>query len=169
MTAKDQQVTVSTVAPTQTMQKSFLLTYRMFCQGSEHIRLIDPNKPISPELLDPSLSQQWLGQVQDVAQKLHAYLRELPSGQITFNLVDPNGNVKVETPTRWEVLEVLLYGYFSHVTQRKRLNNWLSTPFRPLVEGMLMAEFRDILLRTLRAILHLAHYARIELGLPQSQ
>ena len=36
-TADTQQITVSTTAPTQTMHKSFLLTYRMFVQGSEHM------------------------------------------------------------------------------------------------------------------------------------
>jgi hypothetical protein len=43
-TADSQQLTMSTVAPTQTMHKSFLLTYRMFVQGTEHMRFIDPTK-----------------------------------------------------------------------------------------------------------------------------
>jgi len=53
-TADPQQLTMTTVAPSQTMHKSFLLTYRMFVQGSEHMRLLDPTKKISPELLDSS-------------------------------------------------------------------------------------------------------------------
>jgi len=52
--ADPQQLTKTTVAPSQTMHKSFLLTYRMFVQGSEHMRLLDPTKKISPELLDSS-------------------------------------------------------------------------------------------------------------------
>jgi hypothetical protein len=60
-TATSHQLTTSTVAPPQTMHKSFLLTYRMFVQGSEQMRFIDPTKRVSPELLDTSLSPQWLG------------------------------------------------------------------------------------------------------------
>jgi len=45
-TADPQQLTMSTVAPTQTMHKSFLLTYRMFVQGSEHMRFIDPHSAV---------------------------------------------------------------------------------------------------------------------------
>ena len=168
-TADPQQLTMSIVAPTQTMHKSFLLTYRMFVQGSEHMRLIDPNKQISPELLDSSLSPQWLGQVQDVAQKIHKFLLEKPTGQIEINLIDQQGNTRTESPTRWDILETLLYGDYSHATQRERLNNWLSTPFAEMVKGFLMMEFRDILAYTLGGILHLAHYARIELALPQSE
>jgi len=74
-TADPQQLTMTTVAPSQTMHKSFLLTYRMFVQGSEHMRLLDPTKKISPELSDSSLSSQWLEQVQDVAEKIHTFLR----------------------------------------------------------------------------------------------
>lgn len=168
-TADPQQFTVSTVAPTETMNKSFLLTYRMFVQRSEHMRFIDPNRPVSPDLLDSSLSPQWLEQVQDVAQKIHTFLRDRPSMPIVINLVDQQGNTRTENPTRWDILETLLYGDYSHVTQRERLKNWLSTPFAPMVKGFLMMEFRDILAFTLRGILHLAHYARIELGLPQSE
>ncbi len=168
-TADSQQLTMNTVAPSQTMHKSFLLTYRMFVQASEHMRFIDPNKKISPELLDSSLSPQWLGQVQDVAQKIHMFLLEKPSGQIEINLIDRQGNIRTESLTRWDILETLLYGDYSHATQRERLKNWLSTPFAELVRGFLMMEFRDILAYTLGGILHLAHYARIELALPQSK
>lgn len=167
-TADPQQLTVSTVAPTQTMHKSFLLTYRMFVQESEHMRLINPTKPISSQLTDASLSPQWLEQAQDVAQKIDTFLREKPSGQMQINLNDPQGNTRTEIPTRWDILETLLYGEYAHSSQRQRLNNWLSTPFAEMVRGYLMMEFRDILAYTLGGILHLAHYARIELGLPQS-
>jgi hypothetical protein len=167
-TADPQQLTMSTVAPTQTMHKSFLLTYRMFVQGSEHMRFIDPNKPVSSDLLDSSLSPQWLAQVQDVAQKTHQFLCEKPSGQIEINLIDQQGNKRTETLTRWDILETLLYGEYSHASQRERLRNWLSTPFADMVRGLLMMEFRNILAVTLAGIQYLAHYARIELGLPQS-
>jgi hypothetical protein len=162
-TADPQQFTMSTVAPTQTMQKSFLLTYRMFVQGSEHMRFIDPNKPVSSDLLDSSLSPQWLAQVQDVAQKIHQFLREKPPGQIEINLIDQQGKKETESLTRWDILETLLYGDYSHATQRERLRNWLSTPFADWFRGLLMMEFRDILAETLTGIQHLAHYARIEL------
>lgn len=168
-TADPQQLTVSTIAPTKAMHKSFLLTYRMFVQESEHMRLINPTKAISIQLLDPSLSSQWLEQVQDVAQKIHTFLREKPSGQMQINLIDLQGNTRTEIPTRWDILETLLYGEYAHSSQRERLNNWLSTPFEEMVRGYLMMEFRDILAYTLGGILHLAHYARIELGLPQSE
>jgi hypothetical protein len=168
-TADPQQLTMSTVAPTQTMHKSFLLTYRMFVQGSEHMRFIDPNKPVSPDLLDSSLSSQWLAQVQDVAQKTHQFLREKPSGQIEINLIDQQGNKSTETLTRWDILETLLYGEYSHASQRERLRNWLSSPFAEMFKPFLMMEFRDILAFTLNGIQYLAHYARIELGLPQSE
>jgi hypothetical protein len=137
----------------------------MFVQGSEHMCLIDPTKAISPDLLDSSLSPQWLEQVQDVAQKIHTFLRERPTMPIQFNLIDPQGNTRAENPTRWDILETLLYGEYAHSSQQERLNNWLSTPFAPMIKGFLMMEFRDILAFTLRGILHLAHYARIELGL----
>jgi len=162
-TADPQQLTVSTIAPTETMNKSFLLTYRMFVQGSEHMRFIDPTRNVSPDLLDSSLSPQWLEQVQDVAQKIHTFLREMPSMPIVINLIDQQGNTRTENPTRWDILETLLYGDYSHVTQRERLKNWLSTPFAPMVKGFLMMEFRNILVITLTGIRHLAHYARIEL------
>ena len=165
-TADPQQLTMSTVAPTQTMHKSFLLTYRMFVQESEHMRFIDPNKPVSSNLLDSSLSPQWLVQVQDVAQKTHQFLREKPSGQIEVNLIDQQGNKRTESLTRWNILETLLYGDYSHATQRERLKNWLSTPFAEMFKGFLMMEFREILAVTLGGIQHLAHYARLELALP---
>jgi hypothetical protein len=167
-TADPQQLTMMTVAPSQTMHKSFLLTYRMFVQGSEHMRLLDPTKPISSELLDSSLSPQWLEQVQNVAHKIHTFLREKPNGQIDFTLIDQQGNVRTECLTRWDILETLLYGDYSHVSQRERLNNWLSTPFAPMVRGFLMMEFRAILVYTLSGILHLAHYAQAELASPQN-
>src|SRR5258708_11127714 len=100
---------MTTVAPSQTMLKSFLLSYRMFVQASEHMRLIDPTKKISPELLDSSLSPQWLEQIQDVAQKIHLFLLEKPTGQINFNLIDQQGNTRTENPTRCDVLDTLLY------------------------------------------------------------
>ncbi len=165
-TADPQQLTVSTVAPTQTMHKSFLLTYRMFVQGSEHMRFIDPNRPVSSELLDASLSPQWLAQVQDVSQKIHQFLREKPSGQIKINLIDPQGNRATESLTRWDILETFLYGEYSHASQRERLRNWLSTPFAEMFKPFLMMEFRDILVFTLGGIQHLAHYARLELASP---
>lgn len=168
--ADPQQFTVSTVAPTQTMTDSFLLTYRMFVQGSENMRFIDPIKPISSDIMDASLSPQLLAEVQDVAQKVHTFLREKPTIPIVFNLIDQQGNTRTESPTRWNILETLLYGDRSHASpaQRKRLKNWLSTPFKEQVWELLMMEFRNILVVTLSAIQHLAHYARIELGLPQS-
>jgi hypothetical protein len=52
--ADPQQLTMSTVAPTQTMHKSFLLTYRMFVQVRDNIGFIDPDQKISIALLDPS-------------------------------------------------------------------------------------------------------------------
>jgi hypothetical protein len=165
-TADPQQLTMSTVAPTQTMHKSFLLTYRMFVQGSENMRFIDPNKKVSQDLLDSSLSPQWLEQVQDVAQIIHLFLLEKPPGRIEINLIDQQGNMRTESLTRWDILETLLYGDYSHATQRERLKNWLSPPFEPMVRGFLMMEFRDILAYTLGGILHLAHYARIELAIP---
>lgn len=128
-TADPQQLTVSTVAPTQTMHKSFLLTYRMFVQGSEHMRFINPTKPVSPDLLDTSLSPQWSAQVKDVSQKIHQFLLEKPSGMILINLIDQQGNKTTESLTRWDILETFLYGEYSHASQRVRLRNWLSTPF----------------------------------------
>lgn len=165
-TADPQQLTISTVAPTQTMHKSFLLTYRMFVQGSENMRFIDPNKPVSSDLLDSSLSPQWTAQVQDIAQKIHQFLLEKPPVQIDVKLIDPQGNMRTESLTRWDILETLLYGDYSHATQRKRLKNWLSAPFKEMVWELLMMEFRDILAVTLNAIQYLAHYARIELAVP---
>ncbi len=165
-TADPEQITVSTVVPTQTMQKSFLLTYRMFVQGSEHMRFIDPNKPVSPELLDASFSPQWLAQVQDVSQKIHRFLREKPSGQIQINLIYPQGNRATESLIRWDILETFLYGEYSHASQRERLRNWLTTPFAEMFKPFLMIEFRDILVFTLGGIQHLAHYARLELASP---
>jgi len=167
-TADPQQFTVSTVAPTQTMTDSFLLTYRMFVQESEHMRILHPNKPISSNILDSSLSPQWLAEVQDVAQKVHTFLREKPTIPIVFNLIDKQGNTRTESPTRWDILETLLYGDRSHATPalRKRLKNWLTTDFEEMVRGFLMREFREILAVTLNAIQHLAHYARLELALP---
>jgi hypothetical protein len=164
-TADSQQLTMTTVAPTQTMHKSFLLTYRMFVQGSEHMRFIDPNKNVSPELLDSSLSPKWLEQVQNVAQKIRVFLLEKPPERVEINLFDQQGNTRTESLTRWDILETLLYGDYSHATQRERLENWLSTPFAPMVKGFLMMEFRDILAYTLGGILHLARYARLELAL----
>lgn len=165
-TADPQQLTMSTVAPTQTMHKSFLLTYRMFVQGSEHMRFIDPNKPVSSDLLDSTLSPQWLAQVQDVSQKIHQFLLEKPPMQFEIKLIDPQGNMRKESLTRWDILETLLYGDYSHATQRERLKNWLSTPFAEMFKGFLMMEFRDILAVTLNAIQYLAHYARLELTSP---
>lgn len=165
-TADPQQLTMTTVAPTETMNKSFLLTYRMFVQGSEHMCFIDPTRNISPDLVDSSLSPQWLKQVQDVAQKIRTFLREKPTIPMNFNLIDQQGNTRTEIPTRWDILETLLYGDYSHVTLRERLKNWLSSPFEQMVRGFLMMEFRDILVFTLGGIRHLAHYARIELTLP---
>ena len=168
--ADPQQLTVSTVAPTETMTDSFLLTYRMFVQWSEHMRFIDPTKAISEELLDSSLSPQWLAEVQDVAQKVHEFLGEKPILPIEFNLIDQQGNTRTESPTRWDILETLLYGDRSHTTPalRKRLKNWLTTDFEEMVRSLLMREFREILAVTLSAIQHLAHYARLELGLMPS-
>ncbi len=166
-TAEPQQLIVTTVAPTETMNKSFLLTYRMFVQEKDKIGFINPNQKISRQLLDSSLSPQWLEQVKDVAQKIHTFLREKPTIPMNFNLNDQQGNTRTENPTRWDILETLLYGEYAHSTKRKRLNNWLSTPFAPMIKGFLMMEFRDILAYTLGGILHLAHYARIELTLPQ--
>jgi len=165
-TADPQQLTMSTVAPTQTMHKSFLLTYRMFVQGSEHMRFIDPNKPVSSDLLDSSLSPEWLAQVQDVSQKIHQFLREKPPMQFEINLIDQQGNKRTESLTRWDILETLLYGDYSHATQRERLKNWLSTPFAEMFKAFLMMEFRDILVLTLNAIRFLAYHARLELTAP---
>lgn len=168
-TADPQQLAVSTIAPSQTMHKSFILTYRMFVQGSEHMRLIDPNQRVSQDLLDSSLSPQWLEQVQDVAQKIHTFLREKPTIPMNFNLIDQQGNTRTENPTRWDILETLLYGEYAHFSQQERLKNWLSTPFAAMVREFLMMDFRNILAVTLAGIRYLAHYARIELGLPHSR
>ena len=116
-----------------------------------------------------SLSPQWLEQVQDVAEKIHTFLRKKPTGQIEIKLINQQGNTQTEFLTRWDILETLLYGDYSHATQRERLNNWLSTPFAEMVKGFLMRDLRDILASTLGGILHLAHYARMELGLPLSE
>lgn len=168
--ADPQQFTVSTVAPTETMTDSFLLTYRMFVQRSDHMCFIDPTKAISEELLDASLSPQWLAEVQDVAQKVHTFLREKPILPIEFNLIDQQGNTRTESPTRWDILETLLYGDRSHASpvQRKRLKNWLSTPCKEQVWELLMMEFINILAVPLSDIQYLAHYARLELGLPST-
>jgi hypothetical protein len=163
-TADPQQLTMSTIAPTQTLHKSFLLTYRMFVQGSQHMRFIGPNRPVSPELLDTSLSPQWLTQIQDVSQKIHQFLLAKPSGQIEINLIDSQGNKRTESLTRWDLLETFLYGEYSHASQRERLRNWLSTPFAEMFKPFLMLEFRNILAFTLGGIQHLAHYARLELA-----
>ncbi len=166
--ADPQQFTVSTVAPTETMTDAFLLTYRMFVQSRDKIGFIDPNQKVSQDLLDSSLSPQWLAEVQDVAQKVHTFLREKPTIPMVFNLIDQQGNTMSESPTRWNILETLLYGDRSHATPalRKRLKNWLTTDFEEIVRGFLMREFREILAVTLSAIQHLAHYARLELALP---
>jgi len=167
-TADPHQLTVSTVAPTETMTDAFLLTYRMFVQESEHMRFINPNKLISSNLLDSSLSLQWVAEVQDVVQKVHAFLREKPIIPIEFHLIDQQGNTMSESPTRWDILETILYGDRSHATPalRKRLNNWLTTDFEDPVWGVLLMDFINILAVTLSAIQHLAHYARLELARP---
>jgi len=165
-TADPQQLTMSTVAPTQTMHKSFLLTYRMFVQSKDKIGFIDPHQKVSQDLLDSSLSPQWLAQMQDVANKIRQFLREKPHMPIEFKLVDLQGNTRTESPTRWEILETLLYGEYAHASQQERLKNWLSTSFAPMVREFLMMEFRNILAVTLAGIQHIAHYARLELALP---
>jgi len=168
--ADPQQLTVSTVAPTETMTDAFLLTYRMFVQSRDKIGFIDPNQKVSQDLLDSSLSPQWVAEVQYVSQKVHTFLREKPILPIEINLIDQQGNTMSESPTRWDILETLLYGDRSHATPtlRKRLKNWLSTPYKELVWELLMMNFINILAVTLSAIQYLAHYARIELGLPPS-
>ena len=165
-TTDPQQLTMSTVAPNQTMHKSFLLTYRMFVQSKDKIGFIDPHQKVSQDLLDSSLSPQWLAQMQDVANKIRQFLHEEPTIPIVINLIDQQGNTRTESPTRWEILETLLYGEYAHASQQERLKNWLSTPFAGIVKGFLMREFRDILAVTLSAIQRLAHYARLELALP---
>ncbi|HYT42254.1 MAG TPA: hypothetical protein VEP90_07900, partial [Methylomirabilota bacterium] len=142
--------------------------YRMFVQSRDKIGFIDPNHKVSQDLLDSSLSPQWVAEVQYVSQKVHTFLREKPTIPIVFNLIDKQGNTRTESPTRWDILETLLYGDRSHATPalRKRLKNWLTTDFEEMVRGFLMREFREILAVTLNAIQHLAHYARLELALP---
>ena len=165
-TAASQQLTVATIAPTETMNKSFLLTYRMFVHARDNIGFIDPTQRISKLLSDDSLSPQWREQFQDVAQKIHQFLREKPSGRIDINLLDPQGNKSTESLTRWDILKTFLYGEYSHTSQRERLRNWLSTPFAAMFKPFLMMEFTDILVFTLNGIQYLAHYARLELALP---
>jgi len=67
-----------------------------------------------------SLSPQWLEQVQDVAEKIHTFLRKKPTGQIEIKLINQQGNTQTEFLTRWDILETLLYGDYSHATQRER-------------------------------------------------
>lgn len=168
--ATPEQITVSTVAPTGTMNDAFLLTYRFFLQANEPICFINPNQEISPRLTDLSLSPQWREEFQDFAKKIHAYLREKPHLMpIQVNLCDQQGNIRIENLTRWDILETILYGDAAHSSKRKRLNSWLSTPFAPIVEAFLMREFRDILVYTLDGIQYLAECARIELDLPQNR
>lgn len=162
-TSESQNIIVSEVAPTETMNKSFILTYRMFIQANEGLRLLDPTKPVSPLLLDASLSVEWKDQVQDVAGKIHAYLLEQPTMQIHINLVDGRGNQTTEVLTRWDILDTLIYGQYAHTTKQKRLQNWLSTPFASMAKGMLMMELRESMIVTLRGIHHLVPYARKEL------
>jgi len=100
LTADPQQLTVSTVAPTQTMHKSFLLTYRMFVHSRDKIGFIDPNQRVSQDLSDCSLSPQWLEEVQDVAKKIRQFLLEKPHMPIEFILVDLQGNRRTDSPTR---------------------------------------------------------------------
>ncbi len=161
-TADPQQLTVATIAPTETMNKSFLLTYRMFVHARDNIGFIDPTQRISRLLSDDSLSPQWREQFQDVAQKIHRFLGEKPSGQIEINLIDQQGNKTTESLTRWDILETFLYGEYAHASQRERLRNWLSTPFAVMFRPLLMMEFTDILAFTLGGIRHLAHYAQLE-------
>lgn len=163
--SESQEFTVSTLAPTETMHKSFILTYRMFVQGNEGMRLLDPTKLVSPILLDASLSSQWRDEVQAVASKIHGFLLDQPTMPIAINLVDGQGKQATENLTRWDILDTLIYGLYAHSTKRKRLQNWLSTPFADRFRPLLMMEFRDILVYTLRGIHHLAGYARTELGL----
>ena len=167
-TADPQQLTMSAVAPTQTMHKSFLLTYRMFVHSRDKIGFIDPNQKVPQDLLHSSLSPKWLEEVQDVAKKIRQFLLEKPTIPIEFILVDLHGNTRTESPTRWDILETLLYGEYAHASQRERLKNWLTTDFEEEVRSFLMREFRDILMVTLSGIIYLADYARIELGLAQS-
>lgn len=162
-TANPQQIMVRTIAPTETMNKSFLLTYRMFVQGSEHMRFLDPTKEVSPDLVNPSLSVEWLNQIHMVSNAIHAYLLDAPTMPITINLVDPQGNVTSESLRRWDILETVLYGDYAHVSQRKRLQAWLSGPFGSMFQEFLMLEFREILMTTLHAIHYLADCARQEI------
>ena len=167
-TADPQQLIVSMVAPTETMTDAFLLTYRMFVQSRDKIGFIDPNQKVSQDLLDSSLSPQWVAEVQDVAQKVHTFLGEKPILPIEFKFVDLQGNTRTESPTRWDILETILYGDRSHATPalQKRLKNWLTTDFEDPVWKVLMMDFIDILAVTLSDIQYLAHYAQLELAVP---
>ena len=162
-TSESQNIVVSEVAPTETMNKSFILTYRMFIQANEGLRLLDPTKPISSVLLDASLSTEWKDQLQDVAGKIHAYLLDQPKWPIDITLVDEHGSQTTEVLTRWDILDTFVYGQYAHTTKQKRLRNWLSTPFASTVRGMLMMELRNIMIFTLRGIHHLVPYAQKEL------
>lgn len=162
-TSESQELTVSTLAPTETMNKSFILTYRMFIQANEGIGLLNPTRPISPILLDASLSSEWRDQVQDVAGKIHAHLLQQPMVQINVKLVDEQGSQTTEVLTRWDILDTLIYGQYAHTTKRKRLQNWLSTPYAEVFREMPMVEFRNIVVFTLGGIHHLVPYARKEL------
>ena len=135
-TSESQELAVSTIAPTETMSKSFILTYRMFIQANEELRLLDPTKPVSSKLLDASLSSEWRDQVQDVAGKIHAYLLQQPMMPITINMVDEQKNKTTEVLTRWDILDTLIYGQYAHMTKRKRLQNWLSTCQLPTMRGI---------------------------------
>ena len=61
----------------------------------------------------------------------------------------------------------LLRAFIARMIELMRMGFLFSCVYS--VEGFLMVEFRNILIFTLGGILHLAHYARIELGLPASQ
>ena|SRR5579875_291011 len=137
--------------------KGHLLSFRIFIQPNEHLAIF----PISvqgqikrPKLLDlPNVSPLWREQAERVYYNIVALFcgydeaKKVQNSTATL-FIDrdltplPTGYSYNNKPiTRWEILDIFLYGLFAHTTKHKIIKQWQQDP---ILFGNLKFEFVGI-------------------------
>ncbi len=140
--------------------QGLLLTFRMFIQSRDKIALFvleqEPDgQPRRPELLDlPGMSDNWYEKV----GQAHKWVTD------ALAIAPPDLIYNGKPITRWEILEVFLFGKYAHANAAKRgtFNRWQSVP--DLFEKLLL-EFVSTLWFIIGQVLAVAEASKYELSL----
>ncbi len=149
--AETKELRLSCTAPVPDETEAAILTLRFFLQPRDGISLgqiaqLYEELPLSAELKD--------------SYQLHySRLQQLLKSPACIQI---NG----DCPTRWEILETILYGDMVHANpdKRQRYLAWVAHPFAASIVGLELHNVLQFYLRTLAAMADIHRRALAELG-----